>query len=46
MNALNELKIKADKNNHSFALDLAANFIGNSAWDTLLFLGKSFFWKL
>jgi hypothetical protein len=46
MQALEELKIKADKNHHSFSLDFAANVLGNGAWDALLFLGKSLFRKL
>ena len=46
MQALEELKMKADKNHHSFSLDFAANVLGNGAWDALLFLGKSLFRKL
>ena len=39
MNALKELNSKADKNHHSFALDLGANLAGNAVWDALLWLG-------
>ena len=40
MQALNELSRKADKNHHSFALDLGANIAGNAAWDSLIWLGS------
>ena len=40
MQALNELSRKADKNHHSFVLDLGANIAGNAAWDSLLWLGS------
>lgn len=40
MQALSELSKKADKNHHSFALDLGANIAGNAAWDSLLWIGS------
>ena len=46
MQALNELSRKADKNHHSFALDLGANLAGNAAWDSLLWLGSKLIKKL
>ena len=46
MQALNELSRKADKNHHSFALDLGANLAGNAAWDSLIWLGSKLIKKL
>ena len=46
MQALDELKAKADKNHHSFALDFAANVAGNGAWDALTWLGGKILKKL
>ena len=40
MQALDELKAKADDNHHPFVLDFAANIAGNGAYDVLLWLGK------
>ena len=40
MQALEELKRKADKTHHSFLLDFAANIAGNGAWDGLLWVGS------
>ena len=40
MQALNSLSRKADKNHHSFALDLGANIAGNAVWDSVIWLGS------
>ena len=38
MQALQELKQKADDNHHSFVSDLGANLAGNAIWDRLIWL--------
>ena len=46
LQAINELKQKADKNHHSFALDLAANIAGNGVWDAFVWFGSKLIRKL
>jgi len=45
MQALNELKKKADANHHSFTTDLAANVSGNAIWELLTWVGRRLFIK-
>lgn len=43
MQALKELKTKADSNHHSWINDFGANIAGNAVWETILWLGSKFF---